>query len=121
MTLRTLSAVVGLSAALGVVTHSAGGVAPPAQAQAASGEALFTSKQCIKCHMVAGKGSKMSPLDGVGAKLSAADIRRWLTATAEMEKKLKTKPKVKMSTKIKEINLAPAEVDALVAYLLTLK
>jgi hypothetical protein len=69
--------------------------------------------------MVAGKGNKIGPLDGVGTKLSEADIRKWFTNTTDMEAKLDHKPKVKMSSK--KIALTPAEIDALTAYMMSLK
>jgi mono/diheme cytochrome c family protein len=86
------------------------------------GKKLFDSKKCVTCHTVAGKGgtlTKQYPMDGVGAKLSAEDTKKWLTATEEMEAKLETKPKVKMSSK--KVALTGAEVDALVAYMQSLK
>ena len=47
-----------------------------AEAQdAAKGEAVYTAQKCSLCHAIAGKGNKLSPLDGVGAKLSADDTR----------------------------------------------
>ena len=39
------------------------------------GEQVYAAQKCSVCHSVAGKGGKSSPLDGVGAKLSADDIR----------------------------------------------
>lgn len=89
--------------------------------KAADGKKLYNSKECAKCHIIAGKGNKIGPLDGVGDKLSEAEIRRWFTEPLEMEKTLEKKPKVKMSSKKKEMALTPAEIDALTAYMLTLK
>src|SRR5690349_8653385 len=85
----------------------------------ADGKKVFDAKECAKCHMIAGKGNKIGPLDGVASKLSEAEIRKWLTDPAEMEKTLEKKPKVKMSSK--HITFTPAELDAVVAYLETLK
>ena len=87
-----------------------------------AGKKLYETQKCIQCHMIEGKGgtlTKQFPLDGVGAKLPAADIRRWLTHPAEMEAKLPTQPKLKMS--MRKYVLTPADLDALVAYMLTLK
>ena len=85
----------------------------------AEGKKVYSAKECAKCHMIAGKGEqKISPLDGVGSKLTAADIRKWFTATAEMEAKLDHKPKVKMSSK--KVKLTDPEIDALVAYMMSL-
>ena len=66
---------------------------------------------------LAGKGSKISPLDGVGSKLSAAEIKQWLTDPDAMTAKLAKKPAVKM----KKIALPDADVDNLVQYMLSLK
>lgn len=86
-----------------------------------AGKKLYSSKECSKCHMIAGKGNKIGKLDGVASKVSAADMRKWLTTPAQMEAKLDHKPKVKMSSKLKEMNLNDADIDALIAYLQTLK
>jgi|SoiMethySBSTD1v2_1073268.scaffolds.fasta_scaffold06524_7 mono/diheme cytochrome c family protein len=85
----------------------------------ADGKKIYDSKQCAKCHAIAGKGEKISPLDGVGTKLSEEDIRHWLKAPTEMEAKLDHKPKVKMSSK--KIVLTDPEIDAVTAYMLSLK
>jgi len=85
----------------------------------ADGKKLYDQKECAKCHMINGKGNKIGKLDGVGTKLPEADIRKWFTNTVEMEAKLDHKPKVKMSSK--KVNLSPAEIDALTAYMMSLK
>ncbi len=86
-----------------------------------AGKQLYSAKECSKCHMIAGKGNKIGKLDGIAAKVSAADMHKWLTNPAEMEKTLDHKPKVKMSSKIGEMKLKDADIEALVAYLQTLK
>lgn len=85
----------------------------------ADGKKIYDAKECAKCHLIGGKGNKIGPLDGVATKLNEVDIRKWLTDTVEMEKTLDHKPKVKMSSK--KTKLTPAELDAVVAYMLTLK
>lgn len=44
-----------------------------------SGRRVYTEQDCVRCHAIAGRGNPRSPLDGVGARLSAAEIRRWIT------------------------------------------
>jgi len=83
------------------------------------GEALYGAQKCMTCHAIAGKGNKNNPLDKVGAKLSAADIREWIVNPAEMAKKSKSTGKPPMPAKYSK--LAPAEIDALVAYMQSLK
>lgn len=113
--IRYLTMVVALVGFLGVT------VAAQDAKQVQAGKRLYDTKECAKCHLIAGKGNKISPLDGVGSKHTVAEMRKWLTATAEMEAALDHKPKVKMSSKIESMKLSDAEVDALVAYLMTLK
>ena len=86
-----------------------------------AGKKLYDANKCSQCHTIAGKGgtlTKLYPLHGVAAK-PVADIKKWLTAPAEMEAKLEKKPTMTMSSK--KYAFKDAEVDALVAYMLTLK
>jgi mono/diheme cytochrome c family protein len=87
-----------------------------------AGKALFTAQKCTTCHKVDGVGGKLaSDLTGIGGKRTEADIRKWLTNPAEMEKKLETKPKMPMSNYMKTHKLSDADVDALTAYMMSLK
>jgi len=85
----------------------------------ARGQEVYTAQKCQLCHAVAGKGNKTNPLDGVGAKLSAADIREWILKPTEMTAKAKSTKKPPMPGKY--TGLPAADVDALVAYLQSLK
>jgi mono/diheme cytochrome c family protein len=71
------------------------------------------------CHAIGGKGGKTSALDGVGKKLSTADIHAWIVTPKEMEKKTKSTKKPPMPDKYGK--LPAADLDALVAYLASLK
>ena len=107
----TLAGIVAMSALVGAQA-----------AKVEAGKALFTSTKCSTCHKVGDTGGKLaSDLSTVGAKLSDGDIRKWLTKTAEMEAKLETKPKAPMSGFMKTHKLSDADVDALAAYLGSLK
>jgi mono/diheme cytochrome c family protein len=88
----------------------------------AEGKKAYSKHDCSKCHRIGRVGAKKGPLDGVAAKLSAADIRKWLTVPAEMEAKLKEPPEGtnSMANTLNKKPLTPAEVDALAAYMLTL-
>jgi mono/diheme cytochrome c family protein len=83
------------------------------------GAEVFAAQKCQVCHAIAGKGGKASPLDGVGAKLQADEIRRWITHPAEMTAKTKSTRKPPMPAKW--ANLPAADLDALVAYMASLK
>ena len=85
---------------------------------AARGKQVYTESKCANCHSVAGQGNKKGPLDDVGIKLTAVDIRKWITEAPEMAAKAKADRKPPM----KELLTLPKEdLDALVAYLQTLK
>jgi mono/diheme cytochrome c family protein len=102
-----------LRTAICVVILSLAGAA----SAAAQGEKLFIDQKCTLCHSIGGKGNVKGPLDEVGSKLSADDIRAWLTDAKAMTAKTKAtrKPEMKAYTLPKE------DVDALVAYLSAMK
>ena len=97
------------------VTLTAGGAS--AQTPAEKGKAVFDAQKCSLCHSVAGKGNQKGPMEEPLAKLSASDIREWIVDAKGMTAKTKSerKPEMKVYTLPKE------DVDALVAYLVTLK
>lgn len=89
-----------------------------ASAQADKGAQVFAAQKCSMCHAVAGKGNAKGPLDGVGAKYSAADLKEWIVNAKVMMEKTKATRKPAM----KDFSALPAaDVDNLVAYLRTLK
>ena len=83
------------------------------------GAEVYAAQKCSVCHSIAGKGGKSSPLDGIGAKMSADEIRQWITNPTEMTAKAKSTKKPPMPAKWTK--LPAADLDALVAYLATLK
>jgi mono/diheme cytochrome c family protein len=95
------------------------GLAAPALAQdaKATGEKVYAEQKCMVCHAIGGKGNAKGPLDEVGSKLTADDIRAWITDAKGMTAKTKAarKPEMKVYTLPKE------EVDGLVAYLSAMK
>jgi mono/diheme cytochrome c family protein len=107
-------------AAVAVMACLAVPAALQAQASAEEGKKQYEALKCANCHKIAGVG-KLYPLDGVATKLKAEDIKKWLTQPAEMEKKLAKKPTVTMSGWMKTKKFTPEQIDALVAYMLTLK
>lgn len=83
------------------------------------GTQVYAAQKCSMCHNIAGKGGKQSPLDGVGKKLSADDIRQWILEPVAMAKKANSTKKPPMPKKYDK--LPAADVDALVAYMQSLK
>jgi mono/diheme cytochrome c family protein len=97
-------------------------VAPVASAVAAeqheAGMKVYAAQKCSVCHSIAGKGNAKGPLDEVGSRLSADEIRQWIVNPAEMTKKTNAPRKPPMKA---YASLAKEDVDALVAYMQTLK
>ena len=89
------------------------------EAQIKRGQEVYAAQKCGMCHAVAGKGNKQNPLDGVGKKLSAEDIKQWITHPTEMTAKAKSTKKPPMPAKYG--SLPAADLDALVAYMQCLK
>jgi mono/diheme cytochrome c family protein len=83
-----------------------------------TGQQVYEAQKCSLCHAVAGKGNAKGPLDDVGSKYSAADLKLWLTTPMEMGKKHNATRKPPMKS---YASLSAADIDALVAYLQTLK
>ncbi len=86
-------------------------------AKIVKGEKVFTDQKCTLCHSIGGHGNAKGPLDDVGSKLNADEIRQWITDTKGMAAKTKATRKPEM----KQFNLPKDDVDALVAYLQTMK
>jgi mono/diheme cytochrome c family protein len=94
------------------------GLAVPVRAQdAAKGEKVFADQKCSVCHAINGKGNAKGPLDKVGSKLKPEEIREWIMDAKGMTAKMKAERKPAM----RQYNLPKEDVDALVAYLSTLK
>jgi mono/diheme cytochrome c family protein len=82
------------------------------------GMKVFETQKCSMCHAIAGKGNAKGALDGVGSKLSADDIREWIVNPKAMTEKTKAERKPPMRA---YPSLEKADLDALVAYMVSLK
>ncbi len=87
----------------------------PALGEQVDGKAIYEAK-CQPCHSVAGQGGKLAhiggPLDGVGAKLASESLHEYLS----------DHPKAKgAGPKLPKVQLTPAELAAVAAFVLTLK
>jgi mono/diheme cytochrome c family protein len=92
-------------------------VASAQDATVAKGQQVYADQKCALCHSIGDKGNKKGPLDVVGSKLSAADLRLWMTDAKAMTEKTKSTRKPEM----KSYNLPKADLDALIAYMQSLK
>jgi mono/diheme cytochrome c family protein len=86
-------------------------------AKFAKGEQVYGQQKCALCHSIGDKGNKKGPLDHVGAKLKADDLRQWIVDAKAMTARTKAPRKPEM----KNYMLPKEDVDALVAYMQTLK
>lgn len=98
------------------------GIASPASAQEPAfvekGIKLFADQKCSLCHSVAGKGNLKGVLDAVGTTRSADELRQWLVSPQDMRDKTHADRKPLMKS---FATLPKGDLDALVAYLQTLK
>ncbi len=95
-------------------------VGVPAAAQdptVAHGMKVYADQKCAICHSIGDKGNKKGPLDEVASKLKAEEIREWIVDAKGMTAKTKSTRKPVM----RSYNLPKEDVDALVAYMMTLK
>jgi mono/diheme cytochrome c family protein len=88
-----------------------------ADAKVDRGLQVYADQKCALCHSIGDKGNKKGPLDEVGSKYSAADLRAWIVDAKGMTEKTKAARKPPM----KNYELPKDDVDALVAYMATLK
>lgn len=111
-------ALAGFLAAIALLAYQPGSSsataapAAPTPAVAELGRALFVAKGCVSCHIRAGVTSDFSTGMGpnlTGLKADPDYLRRWLAD-----------PKaVKPNTQMPTLGLSSAEIDALIAFLLS--
>jgi mono/diheme cytochrome c family protein len=89
-----------------------------AQDKVQQGIKVYADRKCSVCHSIAGKGNAKGPMDEVGSKLTADELRAWIVTPKEMTVKMKAERKPAMLT---YPDLAKPDLDALVAYMQTLK
>ncbi len=115
-TTRNVLSATAFTFAIGMAMALAAG---QGDAQIKRGQEVYNAQKCMVCHAIAGKGNKQNPLDGVGKKLTADEIREWITHPTEMSAKTKSTKKPPMPAKYG--TLPAADIDALVAYMASLK
>jgi mono/diheme cytochrome c family protein len=84
----------------------------------AAGRKVYDQQGCASCHAIAGEGSPRSPLDGVGSTLDATQIRHYVTGDPAIADDLA--PRV-LAAKRAYAELPPEQLDALLAYLASLR
>jgi cytochrome c2 len=99
-------AAIGISALIGAM----GATLPESALD--HGKDVYAMQKCVLCHSISGIGGKKLPLDGVGSRLTAEAIRKWIGTPKTM------KPDTTMKA---YPNLPEKDLADLTAYLLTLK
>ena len=75
---------------------------------AVSGKELFAKDSCSACHSVAGEGNTSFPLDGIGSKMTAPELKKQIVSPAS-------------GSSMPPTTASDAEINALVSYLVTLR
>lgn len=84
----------------------------------ARGRDVVEANDCLMCHSIAGEGSPRSPLDGVGARLSEAEILHFAIADESVQENLAPRA---IKAKRGYADLPREDLQAMVAYLASLK
>ena len=87
--------------------------------QIKKGEQVYAAQKCSVCHSIAGKGGKQNPLDGVGSKLSADDIRQVDRRSGRDGQEGELHQETADAEEVRQASAG--ELDALVAYMQSLK
>jgi mono/diheme cytochrome c family protein len=108
--------------ALAVLALGTAAVVHAADSAVDKGKAVYESAtpKCKTCHSVGGVGNPKGALEGTASKLKADEVKAWLRTPKEMTEKTKATRKPMMPTYGPD-KISDADVDALAAYLLSLK
>ena len=82
-----------------------------------TGQQIYMQQNCGFCHSIAGQGNPRNPLDGVGTKRTASELRDFITGADTLQGMLTTSIR-KMKQRYRE--LSADELDALVIYMQSL-
>jgi len=104
-------------AGIAIVVAAAASAAAQGNAKADQGAALFSAQKCTMCHSYAGKGNPKGALDKLTAKNKAEHIRQWLQDPEGM----RAKSNATRTPAMKPMKLNADQIDALVAYLTSVK
>lgn len=82
------------------------------------GRIVYAAQGCASCHSIRGLGNPRHPLDEVGARLGAAELRDFVTGSGRAAEKL---PSTVVRRKAKYRELPEDDLAALTAYLSSLR
>ncbi|MBU1057621.1 MAG: cytochrome c [Proteobacteria bacterium] len=82
-----------------------------------SGTQVYKQQSCAQCHSIAGKGNPRNPLDDVGTKHNAEELRDWITGADALQGKLSGHV---MKKKLAYRELSGDDLEALIIYMQSL-
>lgn len=82
-----------------------------------TGRQIYQQQGCGFCHSIAGQGNPRNPLDGVGKKRTASELRNFITGADTLQGLLTTSIRKR---KQRYTELSANELDALVIYMQSL-
>ena len=78
------------------------------------GARVYAAQKCARCHSLDGKDANKRPLDTIGTRITAEEIRLWIVDPIDMAKK--TEPPHRATMKSYK-HLRKEDLEALVAFL----
>jgi len=93
-------------------------VPTPGQEPGAAGRESFKSLGCSTCHSIASAGNPRHPLDDVGSRWNAEQLRAWITGSGFAAERL---PASVVGRKQRYTSIPPEQMDTLIAFLSGLK
>ena len=83
-----------------------------------AGRKVYKQQTCSRCHSIAGEGNPRNPLDNVGARRSAEELRHYTVGADAVKEKL---PEYLSKLKQRYRLIPIDELDALIVYLQSLR
>jgi len=83
-----------------------------------AGRQIYHQQACERCHSIAGEGNENSPLDGVGGRREADELRDWIIGADNLQGMIPER-----AFNLKQVNkeLPADDLDALVIYIQSLR
>jgi mono/diheme cytochrome c family protein len=107
-----------LMCAVGAASAGASPAADTAGDAVSAGKHVYAAQHCLRCHAIAGEGNALRKLDDIGSRLDAAKLRDWIIGAPAIAEKLSPRA---LAAKRRYAGLPAVDIDALVAYLQTLR
>ena len=108
--------VTGKSVKMPSVNLQVPGVIIPERIEA--GQQVYKQQACARCHSIAGKGNPRNPLDDVGIKRTADELRNWIIGSDAIQGSV---PESVFKLKKRYKELSDHDLNTLVIYMQSLR